>query len=335
MTDRTRKVIALAVTALLLGGAAAYCVVAITGYQARSAVALRSTTTLADLPAGDRIAFIDTTPDASYGLVASIDAAQPKGDRHVTGEACDRVYATTDVTMCLRIDRGIVTTFSASLLNARGDLQQSWPLPGIPSRTRISPSGNLVAFTSFVTGESYGSVAFSTATRIVSVDGTDHGNLEEFALTVDGSAVTSVDRNFWGVTFASDTVFYATASSGGSTWLVRGDLVARTLTSVASAVECPSLSPDGTRIAFKQKRPGDSASWAAAVLQLSTGKVTTMPDRHSVDDQIEWLDDDTLLYALPREGSPGDSDVWATSADGSGSPRIFIEHGFSPSVVRE
>ncbi|WP_411701300.1 TolB family protein [Conyzicola sp.] len=334
MTGRVRTALALAITTLLLGGAAAYCVVAISGYQARSAAALRSTATLASSFDGDRVAFIDTRPDAAYGLVASVDAVEPEGDREVTSVACDRVYATTDLSMCLRIDRGIVTTFSANLLEARGDARQSWPLPGIPSRTRISPSGELVAFTSFVTGESYGSVAFSTATRIVAADGTDHGNLEEFALIVDGAAVTAADRNFWGVTFADDTVFYATATSGGSTWLVRGDLAARTLTSVAPAVECPSLSPDGTRIAFKQKRPGDSASWAAAVMQLSTGKVTTMPDRNSVDDQIEWLDDDTLLYALPREDAPGDSDVWATAADGSGSPRVFIEHAFSPSVVR-
>jgi len=336
MTRRLRVGLAIAITVALLGGAVAYCVVAIVGYQARSGEAVRSTTTLAERSRDGHIAFRDTAPDATYGLVASVALDDPQGDRATTAAACDRVYAAADVSMCLRIDRGILTTFSANLLDADGATLQSWPLPGIPSRTRISPSGDLVAFTAFVTGESYGTVAFSTATRIASLDGTDFGNLEEFTLLIDGVQNTAVDRNFWGVTFTDDdNVFYATAASANTTWLVRGDLAARTLTSVAEGVECPSVSPDGTRIAFKQSRPGaDTAAWSAAVMDLSTGKVTTMPDTHSVDDQIEWLDDDTLLYALPREGASGDSDVWATAADGSGKPRLFIEHASSPSVVR-
>ena len=39
--------------------------------------------------------------------------------------------------------------------------------------------------------------------------------------------------------------------TGDRTWLVEGDLAERTLTSVSPDAECPSLSPDGTRVAFK------------------------------------------------------------------------------------
>ena len=77
------------------------------------------------------------------------------------------------------------------------------------------------------------------------------GNLEKFQLVVDGREVNPVDRNVRGVTFVDDDTFYATVAAGGSTWLVEGDLTDRTLTSVSRDAESPSLSPDGTRVAFK------------------------------------------------------------------------------------
>ena len=81
--------------------------------------------------------------------------------------------------------------------------------------------GSLVATTAFVTGHSYATVGFSTETVIRTADGESLGNLEDFALIVDGAPLAAVDRNFWGVTFVDDETFYATAASGG-TDLARG-----------------------------------------------------------------------------------------------------------------
>ncbi|MFP3570759.1 hypothetical protein, partial [Paraburkholderia sp. SIMBA_030] len=81
---------------------------------------------------------------------------------------------------------------------------------------------------------------------------------EDFALLVNGSRLQPEDRNIWGVTFVpgqADT-FYATAASAGRIWLVRGSLSGRTLTAVHDNVECPSISPDGTRIAYKKNVGG-------------------------------------------------------------------------------
>ena len=44
-------------------------------------------------------------------------------------------------------------------------------MPGIPSRTRLSPDGSLVSTTTFVSGHSYMQVGFSTATEIRDVGG--------------------------------------------------------------------------------------------------------------------------------------------------------------------
>lgn len=338
MSARVRIALAIGLTVLLLGGAAVYCVIAISGYQARqSGPATTRNSALATQVSDHRIVFVNTQPGDDYGHVASVSTARPSGTRTVSDVQCDRVYSTSGKTVCLRIDRGILTTFSANLLDAAGVTTTTWPLPGIPSRARLSADGSLVAFTSFVTGAAYATVGFSTATQISTTSGTDYGNLEAFALTIDGARVTAIDRNFWGVTFASDdNTFYATAATGGQTWLVRGDLAARTLTSVRETAECPSVSPDGTRIAYK-KNISDSATayWSIAVYNLATKTETLMPDTRTIDDQVEWLDDSTLLYSVPRESQPGDSDIWAIAADGRSASVQFIRHASSPSVVRE
>ena len=212
-------------------------------------------------------------------------------------------------------------------------------LPGIPSRTRLSPDGTLVSSTTFVSGHSYMQVGFSTATEIRDVGGSGHGNLEKFDLVLARQAsVAPRDRNIWGVTFADDdNTFYATVGTGGETYLVRGDLAARTLTSVADHVECPSLSPDGTRIGFKQATERDGQTWwTPAVLDLATGERTVLAgETRNVDDQVEWLDDDTLLYGLARDDEPGVTDVWAARHHApTPQPRLLIEQAWSPAVVR-
>ncbi|CAN5293616.1 PD40 domain-containing protein [soil metagenome] len=338
MTSRLRLVIAAVLTIVLLGGATVYGIIAFTGYQARqNAPSQVDTTTAPADDTGSRIVFRNTATGAGYGLESSVPLADPSGTRAVGTVACDRVYSTTKYSMCLRIDRGVLTTFSATLYDAAWKAKKAWALPGIPSRTRISADSKLVAFTSFVTGESYGTVGFATATQISATDGTDYGNLETFALMIDGTRNTATDRNFWGVTFGSDdNTFYATAATGGHTWLVKGDLAARTLTTVTQGAECPSISPDGTRVAYKKNvSTSATAYWSIAVLDLATGVEKLLPETRSVDDQVDWLDESTLLYGMPRTDSPGDSDIWSISSTGSAEGTRFIQHAWSPSVVRQ
>jgi hypothetical protein len=68
------------------------------------------------------------------------------------------------------------------------------------------------------------------------------------------------------------------------------------------------------------------------VLDLKMMKDRFVADTRNVDDQVEWLDDHTLLYAV--DTGRGASSTWAVPANGSGRPYLFIADGDSPAVVR-
>lgn len=339
MSIRARWLLIAVASLLALGMTGAVGVVAWQQYQQRQSAPSAVDTTRADaVTAPGRIVFRNTASGAGYGFVASVPLSDPGAARAVSEVACDRVDATPEEFSCLQSVRGITPTFAARLYTAQAQPVAEWPLPGIPSRTRISADGSLIATTSFITGHSYASIGFSTETVIHTTDGRDFGNLEDWALTIDGAPSAPFDRNYWGVTFVDDDTFYATVGMTvqGVTYLVRGSLRNRTLDALAENVECPSLSPDGTRIAFKRVVAGSGATvhWAPAIYDIASGEITVLPETRSIDDQIEWLDDDTILYGLPREDAVGDDDVWSLAADGSGDPAVFLEHASSPSVVR-
>ncbi len=339
MSARAKWLVIAAISIVALGGAAIIGIFAWQQYQARqSAPSTVETAGPEDWADGERIVFRNTAAGEGYGHVASVPLDDPGGARAVAAQACDRVDATADEFMCLKTERGIAPSYSATLYSNDGAVIEEWPLPGIPSRTRISADGMRIATTAFVTGHSYATIGFSTETVIRGRDGEDFGNFEEWSFIVDGAPATPLDRNFWGVTFVDDNTFYATAglTNSGVHYLVEGDVEARTLTTIAEGVECPSLSPDGTRIAFKATTAGSGPSvhWTPAIMDLASGEVTLLPEDRSVDDQIAWIDDDTIMYGMPREGVAGDTDVWSLAADGAGRPDVFIEHAWSPSVVR-
>jgi hypothetical protein len=305
-------------------------------------VAAPATEDLAAVSGAAHVTFRSTALGPTYGtaVVATLDdAGESSPARHPTGLTCDRVAQAAGRGLCLVADRGALTTYRAVVFDDRYQPVATLELPGEPSRARVSPDGRWGAATVFVSGHSYAQVGFSTSTVIVDLrTGASLGDLEQFELRQDGALVDAVDRNYWGVTFAADgTTFYATVATGGTHLLVRGDIPTRTMTTVRADVECPSLSPDGTRIAFKQRSTGPlgQVEWRLGVLDLASGTVVAAAETRSVDDQPAWLDDDTLLYGLPRsdEASPT-TDVWAVPADGSGTPERFAEAASSPTVDR-
>ncbi len=254
----------------------------------------------------------------------------PDGQRTVTELVCERVHYAADRGICLVPIHGLVTTYKAVTFDSNFQPVHEIDLNGAPTRARVSPDGRYGVATVFVFGHSYADANFSTQTILVDMDsGASLGDLETFTTMRDGEVIQSEDFNFWGVTFSADdsNLFFATLRTAGKTYLVRGDVEDRTMEVLRENVECPSLSPDGTRIGFKKLTDGLIGQWRLHVLDLETMTETALAETRNIDDQVEWLDDRTVLY--------GDGEhIWSVPADGGGTPATLITDGLSPAVVR-
>lgn len=267
---------------------------------------------------------------AHFGELASTSAAKPGGARRLSGRLCERLHASAAGALCIARSDSLLGAYEAQLLGPDGRVRHQIPLSGVPSRARVSPDGRYGATTMFVTGHSYAKPGdFSTQTILIDMRaGKAIADLETFTVSRAGRVVDAADVQFWGVTFARDSDhFYATLASGGKTYLIDGRVSTRTAKVIHSNVECPSLSPDGTRIGYKKLVGSNPAVWRFHVLDLATGRETPLAEERPTDDQLEWLDDGHVLYG--RGG-----DIWTIPADGTGTRRRFLARADSPAVVR-
>jgi hypothetical protein len=270
---------------------------------------------------------VDRNDPRLNGLVFVIKDGKP---RELAGDdlVCERVYFAAGKGLCMATaETGI--EYNATIFDSEMQPTTTMPISGLPSRARISPDGRYGAMTVFVNGHAYLSAGgYSTATNLIDMrTEKDLGNLETFDVTKDGQPFEGSDFNFWGVTFAQDSNrFYATLRSQHHYYLVEGNIRQRSMRVLRDRVECPSLSPDGTQIAYKS-RIGSENRWRLKVLDVDTLKAHPVAEKRPIDDQVEWLDDDTLVYS---DGL----DVYTVPADGSGSPRLVVPNASSPVALR-
>ena len=338
MTVRSRLLILLSALAVLAAVALASVLHASTRAERRDhtqAGGPKVTPGTVTLTTPGRMVFRNMAWGPHRDELSTVPAASPAGPRTASGVKCLRFYAAAGTGVCLQAVHGPVSdTYRALILDANLRATAHYDVPGIPSRARVSPTGHYAAWTAFVGGDSYAGTNFSTRTAIADTrTGRLIPSLEEFRIVKDGRPYQAADVNFWGVTFApDDRTFYATLATKGSTYLIRGDLATRTVTTLHANVECPSLSPDGTRIAYKKRVRGlpKDAPWRLYVLDLRTMRETPLAETRSVDDQAVWKDAHTIVYALP--GDYG-ADLYAMPADGTGKPRRISVSAVSPAYV--
>jgi len=326
--SRQRRVLA-ALTGLCILIGAGYVIAAAFGPQDVTTDARPHSVAGASVPAGAELLVRAVDPDDPRlnGRIFVVKRGQAE---KIPGSdlACERVYFTAGRGLCLAVAPSGVE-YEATIFDSFLRPIKRLGLTGLPSRARVSPDGRYGAMTVFVAGHAYLSGGgFSTTTTLVDMRaGKEIAQLEQFQVSKDGKPFDAVDFNFWGVTFAKDSNrFYATLHSGDHYYLVEGNVKEHTMRVLRDGVECPSLSPDGTRIAFKS-RIGNENRWHLEVLDLATLSAHPLAEQRSIDDQAEWLNDDTLVYSYGN-------DTYTVPADGGGSPRLLVRNASSPVAIR-
>jgi len=292
---------------------------------------------LASPPSAPYVMFLSVASDDTFHHV-SLASLGAMNRSYVTPLTCERVYFSSKRGLCLNAEaQGTKTQWYADVFDESFQRLFHLPLAGTPSRVRLSPDGRRAAATMFESGHEYDEHGFSTRTTIVdTMQGTSNGDLEQFSTFRNGQRISAKDFNFWGATFANDNdTFYATLQTASVAYLVRGSLTRRTIDVVRPGVECPSLSPDNTRIAFKKRIGTQSRGWwQIAVLPLDTLNDTLVStETRSVDDQVEWLDNERVAYHLT--GGTTAADLWAVRVDSSAAPDLLRAASYSPAVVRQ
>jgi hypothetical protein len=285
---------------------------------------------------------LDAAPTGARVLVRAVDPDAPRADgrlyqlapgedpRRVARLACKRVHAVSGgPALCLTLAPNLIDYDGVVLDDDyRGVVR--FPIDGVPDRARVSPDGRHGAYTSFDSAGSVGyfesSDEFVTFTRIVDMrTGAVIQRLEDLVVTRGRKRMDLFAPQYCGVTFAGEGRYYATLASGQDHFLVEGEVGSGRARVVRGGVECPSLSPDGGRIAYK-RRIGTSNRWRLHVLDLETGEDVALAEERSVDDQPEWLGDESVAYS-------DDEDLLVVPADGGGAPRRVAEAATSPAYL--
>src|SRR3954447_26970227 len=340
MRNRTRLILLAVAVAVCVGAAVAYVGISV----ARSPGAASSDTRVvgpatlgpgatpvrvkraSSVEPGDLL-FVSMIPDRTAGSLAVAPLSDPAGTRALSSLRCERVYYAGGRGICLLRLGGEDAGSVAEIFDSKFHVERRISMPGVPNRARISRDGRFAATTMYVPGDEDTEEGFSTRTIIFDLDtGKKVADLEKVPVTRNGKPFSTEDLHFSAVTFANDgDCYYASVGEESPSYLLEGSIRDRTLNVIADDADSPSLSPDGTRLAFKRV-VGADGNWRLFVLDLRTMNATRLAGNDPIDDQAEWLDDEHVVYA-------NDNRLWEVAADGSGPPRQILPYAFSPSVI--
>ena len=255
------------------------------------------------------VVVIHREPGEDYGRLA---IRHKDGTRTLLNRRCLRVDISAGNGICLSQDEGdgspryTSTFFDATDPALRAIKSYGTPLP---SRARVSADGSLATTTGFVDGTSYedSTVEITTIVTIDSFDSTSPLiGLNQFNVEDSDPEYNGSDRKFWGVTFVDNEQFYVTGFFADVPLIVRGNISNRSMELTGLEGSCPSLSPDGETLVYKRTRDDDGFDLVA--VELASGDSWTLGETRSVNDQVAWLDNETILYAIHPDGYESDGE---------------------------
>ena len=278
------------------------------------------------------VIFRTLAPPDRYGRLAMVPVSTPNASRVFSQLECARVHYAGGAGVCLVEEPdGNQVAHAAYLFDRSFTRGTRLLLSGVPTRVRVSPNGQRAAIT--VYGEEHmpdGQERLATDSILVDLpSGRALAKLREFALDLTGKLPTNAPLDYSSVAFeANADNFYATLNSASLWFVVAGTVSSRRLTIVAEGFASEAISPDGGRLAVKQ-RVGERGFWHAMIFDLTTKNAKPLDHARSVDDQIEWLDRDHITYHDATDQGTG---IWVLAIDGRSGPRLLIPDAYSPAV---
>lgn len=280
-------------------------------------------------PESIAIAFINRAPGDDYEKVGIVTF---EGERIITQLRCSRIDLNADRGLCLTPPGDFVLSGHGLILDEKLVPTAKFDVND-PSRAVVSPDGSIVGWTGFTAGHSYANFGeFSTITQLIAVDRQLAVNLEtDFKTEIDGEPNDTPERNFWGVTFVDNEIFYATMQNADGTWIVEGSLSTSKIVDRFDNASCPEVSPDGQTIVAKEQR---ADGFHLVAIDVATGTRRDLGETRPVDDQVEWLDDTSIVYAIanPDEGTAAQPafDVYVLDTSPGGTPQLLVPFADSP-----
>ncbi|KAG1647470.1 hypothetical protein GQR58_030576 [Nymphon striatum] len=236
-----------------------------------------------DLTTPDNLFVVSRVPGDDYERLTLI---QDDGTRLLLPFTCSRAHVGGGVLMCMSPRDSVVPTWEAVAYDLTDpELGELMRRPAaLPSRARVDPSGQFVAYTEFVSGHDYTSAGeFSTRTVVYGLDDDD--------LFISDSG-ERWRRSLPGQRSQLLGCLYSEATNEAEPLNLEGS--------------CPSVSPDGRFIVYKRADfdravLGEESNIRLVLHDTDTGQERLLGETRFVDDQVEWLDEDTIVYAIKRD----------------------------------
>jgi hypothetical protein len=272
-------------------------------------------------------------PREAHGRVAVMGLA-PDGRPHVSRLTCARIHYAGG--------RGLCATLEPSAGNVAHVVQvfdqrfapgKRLVLDGVPTRLRVAPDGHLGAITTYAEEEGPDGERLATRTRIIDMQ-TAHilVDLRDFRVDSGNHPPVRGPVDIASVAFERDGErFFATLAAGNERYLVAGSMRERRLTLLRAGVASEALSPDGRQLVVKRLLP-ERGFWQLAVVDLGTWAEHDLHQGgRSVDDQVEWLDNQHVVY---HDADGEGTALWMLPVDGVNGPRVLVKDAYSAAVQR-
>jgi dipeptidyl aminopeptidase/acylaminoacyl peptidase len=279
------------------------------------------------------VLFRTLTASDQHGRVAIVSLDHADASRTVTNLSCVRVHYAGGRGVCVveeldgNVPQPVAYVFDKSMTRGR-----RIPLRGVPTRLRVAPNGLHAAVTTNAEEETPEGERLATDTVVVDLQsGEVIADLREFRIENDRLPPLSGPVDVGSVTFEGDSDrFYAFVATPKERYLAAGSLSARRMRTIRTGVACESLSPGGRRLVVK--KPGDLGFWQLAVIDLGTWEERELAQgSRSVDDQVDWLDDQHVLF---HNADDNTTSLWLLPIDGVGGPQVLVKDAYSGSVQR-